>query len=103
MAHHPLPLNELAVAVQNAVEQALAKHGAVPIDKLWVGFVAPDAIATHELANKVTSTLSKEAGIHAQPSLLATTPVAGGAAHAEALVRPGHIIGLIYAPPTVKR
>ena len=41
-----VPLNELAAAVQNAVEQTLAKHGTVPIEKLWVGFVAPDKIAT---------------------------------------------------------
>ena len=36
-----LHLNQLAAAVQNAVEQTLAKHGAVPIDKIWIGFVAP--------------------------------------------------------------
>ena len=43
-------LTELAVAVQNAVQQTLAKHGAVPVDHLWVGFVAPEAVANLEIS-----------------------------------------------------
>jgi hypothetical protein len=50
-----VPLNELEVAVQSAVEQALGKAGAVPIDKLWVGFVAPENIATQQLANEIAT------------------------------------------------
>ena len=46
MPNPPIKLEELAAAVQTAVQQTLAKHGAVPINQLWVGFVAPEAIAT---------------------------------------------------------
>jgi hypothetical protein len=91
-----VPLNELAVAVQNAVEQALAKHGAVSIDKLWVGFVAPDRVATAESAHAVAGILAKEGGIHAQPSV---GQIAGGAVgEAQEAVKPHRIIGLIYEP-----
>ena len=64
-----LHLNQLAAAVQNAVEQTLAKHGAVPIDKLWIGFVAPENLATLENANKIAHTLGREGGVAAQGSV----------------------------------
>jgi len=48
-----IPISELNVAVQNAVEQALGKHNAVPIDKLWIGFVAPDTVQVQEAAAKI--------------------------------------------------
>ena len=51
----PVPLGELEVAVQSAVEQVLGKKGAVPIGQLWVGFVAPENIATQQLANEVAA------------------------------------------------
>lgn len=97
MAPSRVPLNELAVAVQNAVEQTLAKHGAVPIDKLWVGFVAPDKIATVESASTIAGILQKEAGVHGQPSV---GQLAGGAVgEAKEGLLPHHkIIGLIYQP-----
>lgn len=50
-----IPVGELEVAVQSAVEQVLGKEGAVPIDKLWVGFVAPENVATQQLANGVAA------------------------------------------------
>lgn len=92
-----VPLNELAAAVQSAVEQTLAKHGAVPIDKLWVGFVAPDKIATIESAQQLAGVLQKEAGVHGQPSV---GQLAGGAVgEAKEGLLPHHkIIGLIYQP-----
>jgi hypothetical protein len=95
-----VPLNELAVAVQSAVEQVLGKHGAVPIEKLWVGFVAPDAIATQENAGKIATLLGKEAGVNVQVSMgqLGAPAGAAGGVHAEALKLPGHIIGLVYQP-----
>src|ERR1700751_3663869 len=96
MSAHRVPLNELAAAVQSAVEQTLAKHGAVSIDKLWVGFVAPDRIATPESAQQVANLLAKEAGIKAQPSVGQRGGAAGGAAQAQ--VVPHRIIGLIYEP-----
>jgi|ERR1700676_4541134 len=102
MSHHPIPLNELAVAVQNAVEQVLGKHGAVPIEKLWVGFVAPDAIANEEVAGKLAARLGKEAGVHAQPSV-AQQIVAVGPGQQTGEVKPQlqrqtRIIGLMYSP-----
>ena len=48
MSTPPIQLENLAVAVQSAVQQVLAQHGAVPINKIWVGFVAPDNLATIE-------------------------------------------------------
>jgi hypothetical protein len=97
---HRIPLGELAAAVQSAVEQALSKHGVVPVDKLWVGFVAPDSIATPESAQKVANVLSKEGGIKADPSVgqLGATDV--GAAQERAV--PLRIIGLIYDPKLQK-
>jgi hypothetical protein len=100
-----VPLNELAVAVENAVQQALAKHGAVSIDKLWVGFVAPDAVATQENAALVARELSKEAGVTGQPSV---AQISGGAAQqgqrdAHAGTLPGHIIGLVFQPKTTPK
>ena len=99
MATSRVPLNELAVAVQNAVEQALAKHGAVSIDKLWVGFVAPDAIA-NESAAEIAGILGKEGGVHAQPSVGQIG--AGAVGEAKGAIPPHRIIGLVYAPKTHK-
>jgi hypothetical protein len=102
MSHSPIPLNELAVAVQNAVEQVLGKHGAVPIDKLWVGFVAPDAIANEEVAGKLAARLGKEAGVHVQASVaqpIATVGAAERSGEVKAhLQKQTRIIGLMYSP-----
>ena len=98
-----VPLNELAVAVQSAVEQVLGKHNAVGIDKLWVGFVAPDTIATQENANKIAAHIGKEAGVTAVASMgQLGGPAAAGGIHTEALKRPGHIIGLVFQPHVQK-
>ena len=98
-----LPLNELAAAVQSAVEQVLGKHGAVPIDKLWVGFVAPENIATSEIAAKLAATLGREAGVTATGSI---GTIAGPIAHETAKPPlphgPGHILGLVYHPKVIK-
>ena len=100
-----IPLNELAVAVQNAVEQVLGKHNAVPIDKLWIGFVAPENIATAELASKLANTLGREGGVHGQGSIgtLGASAVGGVAVEAAKLPHPpGHIMGLVYSPKVTK-
>jgi hypothetical protein len=91
-----VPLNQLAAAVHDAVQRVLAQHGAVPIDQLWVGFVAPDRVANLESANKVAAALGKEAGVHVQGSIaqVAAAPQEKGAAAA----KPGHIIGLVFSP-----
>ena len=96
MPNH-VPLTELAAAVENAVQQVLGKHGAVPIDKLWVGFVAPEEIANLEAAAKVATQLGREAGVNVQASV---AQVAGASAEERKaqLARPGHIIGLVYSP-----
>ena len=99
MSNH-IPLNQVAVAVQNAVEQVLGKHGALGIEKLWVGFVAPDTIATEANANKIASVLGKEGGIAVQPSVAVQ---GGAAAGQQAIQKPGHIIGIVYAPPRLEQ
>ncbi len=87
-----VPLGELEVAVQSAVEQILGKKGAVPIDKLWVGFVAPDNIATQQLANEIATRVG---GPGAVGSVAALTPAAGAAPEA---VKNLHILGYIHKP-----
>ena len=99
MPQHPVPLNELSSAVQKAVQQVLGKHGAVSIDKLWVGFVAPDTIAAEEAA-KVATQFGKEAGLHGQTSVLPLAATAGTQAHT--IQKPGHIIGLVIERPQQK-
>lgn len=90
-----VPLGDLEVAVQNAVEQVLGKKGAVPIDKLWVGFVAPENIATQQLANEVASRVG---GPGAVGSVAAVVPAAAaGAAHTEAVPKL-RICGYIHQP-----
>ncbi len=98
-----LPLNELASAVQSAVEQVLGKHGAVPIDKIWVGFVAPENLATAENASKIANTIGREGGVAVQASVgtLAAQGAAAGAQEAHKL--PGHILGLVYSPRVVSK
>jgi hypothetical protein len=88
-----VPLKELSAAVQNAVEQVLGKHGALGIDKIWVGFVAPDKIATVENAGKIAALMGKETGATLTPSV---GQIAGKGA---ALVGqpPGHICGYIHS------
>ena len=89
-------LNDLAAAVQSAVQQTLAKHGAVPVGQLWVGFVAPEAIANTASAQAVANVLAKEGGVRAQPSVGQLGSAAAGGA--EAHILPHRIIGLIYEP-----
>ena len=88
-----VPLGELEVAVQSAVEQILGKKGAVPIDKLWVGFVAPDNIATQQLANEIAAKVGGPGAVGS----VATLAPAAGAAHTEA-VKNLHICGYIHKP-----
>jgi hypothetical protein len=87
-----VPLGELEVAVQSAVEQVLGKKGAVPIDQLWVGFVAPENIATQQLANEIAS---KVGGPGAIGSVAAVVPAAAGGAQAKAIPKL-HICGYIH-------
>jgi hypothetical protein len=104
MAHPSVPVSELTAAVQNAVEKALAQHGAVSIDKLWVGFVAPEAIATEENARKIAAQLTESAKLTGTPSVATISapapaaPAAGGAQARELRIpNIGHIIiGLIF-------
>ena len=93
MPSQPVPLQELAVAVQDAVKRVLGQHGAVTTDKLWVGFVAPENLANQETASKLAAELGKEAGVHAQGSVaqLSASP------SAQPATRPGHIIGLVFS------
>ena len=93
-------LTELAVAVQSAVQQTLAKHGAVPVDHLWVGFVAPEAVANLESAGAVAAVVAREAGVKGQPSVAQLGGAAAGAAQAH--VVPHRIIGFQFEHKTAK-
>jgi len=94
-----VPLNQLSVAVQNAVQQALGKAGAVPIDRLWVGFVAPENLANEvEVAGKVATTIGREGGVQATGSIGQIQE--GGAAQAATRIK---IIGLVFKPPAAKQ
>ena len=98
MAPQTVPLQALTVAVQNAVKQVLAQHGAVDVGHLWVGFVAPDTIATQENALKVAQALGRTeaGGANVQASIAQLS--AGVGAEKGVIPPKGHIIGLIYAP-----
>src|SRR5258708_10722510 len=98
MSNH-VPLNELAVAVQSAVEQVLGKHGAVPIEKIWVGFVAPDTIANEANAQKVAAVLGKEAGVYVQAAIATafTAPPAAAQHDVRAgIPQPCHLIRPVF-------
>jgi hypothetical protein len=92
-----VPLNELAAAVQSAVAHTLAQHGQVPINQIWVGFIAPDALANMESAGKVASELGKGAHGQVQASMV-QLPAAHAAEPAALVGRPGHIVGLVFNP-----
>jgi hypothetical protein len=102
-----LQLNELAAAVQSAVEQALGEHGAVPIDKIWVGFVAPENVATAENATRIASTIGREGGVAAQASVGTLASLAGAPAAKEGqklpAFWPGHILGLFFDPKVLNK
>jgi hypothetical protein len=99
MAPQTVPLQALTVAVQNAVKQVLAQHGAVDVGHLWVGFVAPDTIATQENALKVAQALGRtEAGGANVQASVAQLSAGVGTEKGVIPPKPGHIIGLIYAP-----
>lgn len=93
-----VPIKELTTAVQSAVKQVLAKHGAVDVGHLWVGFVAPDAIATQDSALQVAQALGKGAGVAVQPSVAQLSATGAPAAGGLPIPPKGHIIGLIYSP-----
>jgi hypothetical protein len=96
-----IPLNEVSAAVQSAVQQVLAQHGRPTLEQIWIGFVAPEGIATQENATKIAALLGKGAGVQVQPSvgqLAATVGAQADAAKEQAPQRPGHIIGLVYVP-----
>jgi len=93
-----IPLSQLSVAIESAVEQALGKKGIGPIDQLWVGFVAPDTVATMENAQKVATLVSHESGIHVQAANAQSAAPAAGAVHTAALTNPHHILGFVYSP-----
>ena len=79
-----VPLNEVAVAVQNAVQQVLGKHGTGPIEKLWVGFVASENIGNpnpQDVAGKLAATLGREGGVQATHHRRDSSETAGAAAH----------------------
>jgi hypothetical protein len=98
---HRVPLENLYVAVQNAVEQVIAKHGGGPIEKLWVGFVAPEVakINEAEFAREVASKIALGAGV--TPSVGQLAASAAGAA--EPAILPHHILGLIFDPNAAKK
>jgi hypothetical protein len=97
---HQVPVSELTAAVQSAVQQVLGKQGAVPIDQLWVGFVAPENIASQANANAIAAALGREGRVKAQGSVaqvVESAPAAGGV-QTEAAIRPPRIIGIILKP-----
>jgi hypothetical protein len=105
MAPPKVPLKDLGVAVQSAIEQVLAKHGAIDVGHLWVGFVAPDAIATQENALKVAQEIGREAGglaVQASVAQLTAGPAAATGPGAPIPPPKGHLIGLIYQPKLIK-
>jgi len=100
MGQHQIPLNEVETAVQSAVQNVLSKHNIGDINKLWIGFVAPENVAT-SVANEVAAALGKGAAGKVTVSV-ATAEAAAGQEAAHALPHPVKIIGLIYDPHAPK-
>jgi hypothetical protein len=92
MAPPHVPLNQLPLAVKNSVEQLLERNGVRGIDKIWVGFVAPDAMLAQ--AEKAAAAIAHEAG--GQLSIAEVHAAAGGG-HAQAVVKPPRIFGYIHS------
>jgi len=101
MAQHQIPLSEVETAVQSAVQAVLSKHNIGDINKLWVGFVAPENIA-NSVANEVAHALGKGATGAVTPSIATAQSAVAGQHAAEALPHQVKIIGLIYDPRAVK-
>ena len=102
MSTRPVLLNELAVLVENAVQQVIEKHGGGPIEKIWVGFVAPEALATEATAATVAKAIGQQTGVQVTPAVATQGIQAAGGVHTEALVKPGHIVGLVYQAKLAK-
>ena len=96
MDQHKIPLTEVNAAVQSAVQNVLSKHNIGDIDKLWIGFVAPENIAS-SVANEVATALGKPTAGKVTVSVATAQAVAGQEA-GHALPHALKIIGLIYDP-----
>lgn len=90
MAPPHIPLNEVTAAVQSAVQQVLQQKGIAGIDHLWIGFVAPDKVATIENATAVARALGS--GAHGTPSVGQLT----GAGTTAAPTTPPRLCGYIH-------
>jgi hypothetical protein len=96
MAQHRVPLNDLATAVQAAVQKVLNEKGVhYPI---WCGVFPPVELATEANAQKIAAEIGREAGVKVTASV-GQVSAAAGAQHA--LTHP-RIIGLIFDPHTAK-
>ena len=91
MAPPRIPLHEVTAAVQNAVKQVLEEKGLAGIDRLWIGFVAPENLATIENAGAVAKALGS--GAHDTPSVVPLTGAHPGAAPA---ITPPRLCGYIH-------
>src|SRR5271154_6596995 len=94
MSTRPVLLNDLAKLVENAVQQVIQSHGGGPIDKIWFGFVAPESLATQEVATNIATEIGRVSGVHVTPAVATEALLKPAGIQTEALVRPSHIIGL---------
>ncbi len=88
-----IPLHEVTAAVQSAVQQVLQEKGIAGIDKLWIGFVAPDKVATTENAVAVAKALGSSG--HDAASVGQLTSAHAGATQAP--TPPLRLCGYIHA------
>lgn len=102
MSTRPVLLQDLAALVENAVQQVIEKHGGGPIEKIWVGFVAPDILATNAVAAEVARSISQHGGMQGTPAIATLPQAPHTGVQTEALVHPGHIVGLVYQPRLAK-
>lgn len=98
-----VPLTEVYAEVQRAVAQVVAKYpGVGPVEKLWVGFVSPEAVKNEmEVAREVASHIGHGAGVTPSAGQLSAAP--GGTAGAKPAIGPHHILGLIFDPNAAKK
>jgi len=91
MAPPHVALKDVPAAVKSSVEQLLERNGVRGVDKIWVGFVAPDAMRAQ--AEKAAAAIAHEAGGQVSIAELG----AAGGAHAQAAVGPHRIFGYIHS------
>ena len=87
-------LSHLPGAIREAVKTA---NNRLPNEELIMGFIAPEGIAEKQ-AETIAREITQKVAPGAKPFVGSATSGAGGGVQAEALARPGRLLGFIPTP-----